>query len=329
MPGAAHLARPLPDRGRQLAEVSKAEADEITAAHDAREKADLDTAYGVVERGRRPREYCAGLATSRAPEDPGQAAPARRHRPRADRPVSVYRDAIAIAVRRSGRTGQRGHPAPRSSASLEPSSPELNLQRIGAIFDGAGTDVGVQCADRLGAGVDDGGAAGPARADWCTGPEETIREAVDRGGPVIWALVTRHRPDGRDHPGDRRRGRGRPDRDARRRLRPLVCDDDRAARRTRTAGAQCLYGQQLTGSLRPQRVQRASRCRSTTPTRRAETIAIALEIPAGESDGSARWWSTRADLVRPAPTTASERPHFGSRPAASLRHRRLRPSRHR
>ena len=41
----------------ELAETSKAEADAITTALDARERQDLAEAYGVVERGRRPREY--------------------------------------------------------------------------------------------------------------------------------------------------------------------------------------------------------------------------------------------------------------------------------
>src|SRR4051794_21453804 len=40
-----------------LSEVTKEEADVVTGELDAREKADLDTSYGVVERGRRPREY--------------------------------------------------------------------------------------------------------------------------------------------------------------------------------------------------------------------------------------------------------------------------------
>jgi DNA polymerase-3 subunit delta' len=40
-----------------LADVTKEEADVITGALDQREKAELDAAYGVVERGRRPREY--------------------------------------------------------------------------------------------------------------------------------------------------------------------------------------------------------------------------------------------------------------------------------
>ena len=45
-----------------LAEVTKEEADLITTRLDEREKADLDVSYGVVERGRRPREYAPALA---------------------------------------------------------------------------------------------------------------------------------------------------------------------------------------------------------------------------------------------------------------------------
>ena len=58
-----------------LAEVAKEEAEAITGELDAREKADLDTAYGVVERGRRPREYAPALVGAReGAEDPRQAA---------------------------------------------------------------------------------------------------------------------------------------------------------------------------------------------------------------------------------------------------------------
>ena len=49
-----------------LAEVTKEEADQVTSELDAREKADLDAAYGVVERGRRPREYAPGALRPRA-----------------------------------------------------------------------------------------------------------------------------------------------------------------------------------------------------------------------------------------------------------------------
>ena len=39
-----------------LHDLAKEEADALTGAHDARERDELDRAYGVVERGRRPRE---------------------------------------------------------------------------------------------------------------------------------------------------------------------------------------------------------------------------------------------------------------------------------
>ncbi len=41
----------------ELAETSKAEADAITSTLDTKERQDLAEAFGVVERGRRPREY--------------------------------------------------------------------------------------------------------------------------------------------------------------------------------------------------------------------------------------------------------------------------------
>src|SRR6476469_3908499 len=78
-----------------LAEVTKEEADQVTGDLDAREKADLDTTYGVVERGRRPREYAPALSAL----ERGQRTRAkRRHLDMVDRGlmdlVSVYRDAI-------------------------------------------------------------------------------------------------------------------------------------------------------------------------------------------------------------------------------------------
>src|SRR5204862_809670 len=83
----------------RLAEVAKAEADEITADLDAREKTDLDAAYGVVERGRRPREYAPAL---RDLETSQKTRAKRRQLDVVDRGlidlVSVYRDAIAVAT---------------------------------------------------------------------------------------------------------------------------------------------------------------------------------------------------------------------------------------
>jgi DNA polymerase III subunit delta' len=118
-----------------LAEVAKAEADEITADLDAREKADLDTAYGVVDRGRRPRDYAPAL---RDLEQAQKTRAKRRQLDVVDRGlidlVSVYRDAIALA------TGARGALVnedirPDVERIAQASSPELNLKRIGWIFD--------------------------------------------------------------------------------------------------------------------------------------------------------------------------------------------------
>jgi DNA polymerase-3 subunit delta' len=118
-----------------LHEVTKEEAALITGELDAREKADLDTAYGVVERGRRPREYAPALAAL----EKGQKTRAkRRHLDVVDRSLmdlaSVYRDAIAVAV---GATGQLVNEEIRGDVDkvVRASTPELNLRRIGWIFD--------------------------------------------------------------------------------------------------------------------------------------------------------------------------------------------------
>jgi DNA polymerase-3 subunit delta' len=118
-----------------LAEVTKEEADAITGDLDAAEKADLDASYGVVERGRRPREYAPALANL----DKAQKTRAkRRHLDVVDRGlmdlVSVYRDAVALAV---------GAPGPLVNEEIrgdvvqvaQSSTPELNLRRIGWIFE--------------------------------------------------------------------------------------------------------------------------------------------------------------------------------------------------
>jgi DNA polymerase-3 subunit delta' len=117
-----------------LAEVTKEEADQVTRDLDAREKADLDAAYGVEERGRRPREYSPALSAL----ERGQKTRAkRRHLDMVDRGlmdlVSVYRDAIALA------TGARGplvNEEIRGDVEqvVRTSTPEQNLQRIAAIF---------------------------------------------------------------------------------------------------------------------------------------------------------------------------------------------------
>ncbi|GAA5143217.1 DNA polymerase III subunit delta' [Nocardioides marinquilinus] len=119
----------------ELAEVAKAEAEAITTTLDAREKADLDTAYGVVERGRRPTGYA-----------PAVAALDRAQKTRAKRRVldvvdrgltdlaSVYRDAIAVGL---GAGVDLVNAEVRGDVEevARTSSPELNLRRIGWILE--------------------------------------------------------------------------------------------------------------------------------------------------------------------------------------------------
>jgi DNA polymerase-3 subunit delta' len=118
-----------------LAEVAKEEADLITTRLDEREKADLDAAYGVVERGRRPRDYAPALAAL----ERGQKTRAKRRQlDVVDRGlmdlVSVYRDAIAEAT---GAGGPLVNEEIRGDVAdvVRSSTPELNLRRIGWIFE--------------------------------------------------------------------------------------------------------------------------------------------------------------------------------------------------
>ncbi|NYD43597.1 DNA polymerase III subunit delta' [Nocardioides panaciterrulae] len=118
-----------------LAEVTKEEADLITGELDAREKAGLDTAYGVVDRGRRPREYAPAL---REMEKDQKTRAKRRHLDVVDRAlmdlVSVYRDAIALSA---GAPGRLVNEEIRGDVErvVRDASPELNLQRISWIFE--------------------------------------------------------------------------------------------------------------------------------------------------------------------------------------------------
>lgn len=117
-----------------LNDVAKQEAEELTGDVDTRERRDLDTAYGVVERGRRPREYAPALRDL----EKGQKTRAkRRHLDVVDRSlmdlVSVYRDAIAVETRAPGMLVNE-----EMRADIEKivrlSTPEENLRRIDAVF---------------------------------------------------------------------------------------------------------------------------------------------------------------------------------------------------
>ncbi len=121
------------DAATMLAEVAKAEADEITVALDAREKEALDAAFGVVDRGRRPREYAPAL---RDLEKDQKTRAKRRHLDVVDRGlmdlVSVYRDAIALAA---GNDDLINVEIRADVAELaRTASPEQNLRRIDAIL---------------------------------------------------------------------------------------------------------------------------------------------------------------------------------------------------
>jgi DNA polymerase-3 subunit delta' len=122
------------DAATRLAAAAKDEADAITAELDAREKVDLDAAYGVVERGRRPREYGPALA---ALEKAQRTRAKRRHLDVVDRGLtdlmSVYRDAIAVATRAPGALVNEDI-RDQVESIVESSTPELNLRRIGWIF---------------------------------------------------------------------------------------------------------------------------------------------------------------------------------------------------
>jgi DNA polymerase III subunit delta' len=122
------------DAAKNLHEVATEEAKAITDDLDAREKSDLDASYGVVERGRRPREY----APAASALEKGQKTRAKRRvldvvdRGLMDL-VSVYRDAIVIAT---GAGSDLVNEELRADLErlVRVTTPESNLQRVEAIF---------------------------------------------------------------------------------------------------------------------------------------------------------------------------------------------------
>ena len=131
-----------------LADVTKEEADLITSRLDEREKVDLDTTYGVVERGRRPREYAPALAAL----ERGQKTRAKRRQlDVVDRGlmdlVSVYRDAITLAT---GAGGPLVNEEIRGDINeiVRSSTPELNLRRMAWISTRASRCSSSMCSPR-------------------------------------------------------------------------------------------------------------------------------------------------------------------------------------
>jgi DNA polymerase-3 subunit delta' len=117
-----------------LHDLAKEEADALTGEHDVRERDELDRAYGVVERGRRPREYAPAL---RDLEKSQKTRAKRRHLDVVDRGlmdlVSVYRDALTLQL---GAGSEIVNEEVRSDLDrlVEVTTPEGNLRRIDAVF---------------------------------------------------------------------------------------------------------------------------------------------------------------------------------------------------
>ncbi|MDT0200568.1 DNA polymerase III subunit delta' [Nocardioides sp. AE5] len=117
-------------------DVAKEEAEAITSELDVKEKADLDASFGVVERGRRPREYSPALAAL----ERGQKTRAKRRvldvvdRGLMDL-VSVYRDLILLATTGQAAAGLvNADMADDLERLAQVTTPESNLARIDAIF---------------------------------------------------------------------------------------------------------------------------------------------------------------------------------------------------
>jgi DNA polymerase-3 subunit delta' len=118
-----------------LHDVAKDEADALTGSHDLREKQELDSMYGVVERGRRPREYAPAL---RDLEKSQKTRAKRRHLDVVDRGlmdlVSVYRDVLGVQLgSRSDLVNEEIRADIERLASG--TRPEDNLRRIDAVFE--------------------------------------------------------------------------------------------------------------------------------------------------------------------------------------------------
>ena len=118
-----------------LNDLAKEEADALTTVHDGREKEELDIAYGVVERGRRPREYAPAL---RDLEKTQKTRAKRRHLDVVDRGlmdlVSVYRDVLSLQL---GSASELVNEELRGDvvALAHASGAAETLQRIEAVFE--------------------------------------------------------------------------------------------------------------------------------------------------------------------------------------------------
>jgi DNA polymerase-3 subunit delta' len=118
-----------------LHDLAKEEAEALTDAHDEHEKSDLDRSYGVVDRGRRPREYAPAL---RDLEKSQKTRAKRRVLDVVDRGlmdlISVYRDVLTLQLKTGVELVNeelRGDVVALAHAS----SAEQSLRRIEAVFE--------------------------------------------------------------------------------------------------------------------------------------------------------------------------------------------------
>ncbi|WP_310961510.1 DNA polymerase III subunit delta' [Nocardioides terrisoli] len=119
----------------RLHELAKQEAGALTVAADERERVDLDRSYGVVERGRRPREYAPALRDL----EKGQKTRAKRRvLDVVDRSlmdvVSVYRDVLTLQLGSPSALVNAEQRADLDALAAD-SGPEAHLRRIDAVFE--------------------------------------------------------------------------------------------------------------------------------------------------------------------------------------------------
>ena len=145
-----------------LHDLAKEEAEALTTEHDQREKVDLDRAYGVVERGRRPREYAPAL---RDMEKSQKTRAKRRHLDVVDRGlmdlISVYRDVLTLQLGAHSELVNeelRGDVVALANSTVGRAEPGPDRGGVR----GARADAGVQRSSAAGPRVDDGRPARPA-----------------------------------------------------------------------------------------------------------------------------------------------------------------------
>ena len=303
-----------------VSEIAKDEAEAITTELDAREKKDLDAAYGVVERGRRPREYSPALS---ALEKDQKTRAKRRILDVADRCLmdltSVYRDAIALSVGAPGALVNEEMRAeidaadPADHAGGAAADDRCDLHRARA-------DAGVQRAAAAGARVDDGGPAA-ARGSW---PVKKILVWV-----VVVALVA-------GTVAARRCGVREPPDDPPSRVRPRRGRRPSAARRRRRRPApspelEPFYAQQLDWESCDDDFECATLevpLNYSEPDGRDDRARAAQGAGARREPGRARGQPGRAGCARHRLRRRGQ-PGLPRAAAPRLRHRRLRPARHR